>query len=170
MRKQFSDRQLEIMKMLWESDKPLIASDFVKKNKDLNINTVQACLRVLTNIKAIEVADIVYSGTVLSRSYIPLISQEEYINNIYHDLFGKDIGRQEMLEIIHSMIRRETKPENLDYWEELVARRRKILEREAAEAAAAGKTTEAADGAPENITAQDPAAENNATVPTDSEK
>ena len=144
MRKQFSDRQLEIMKILWESDKPLIASDFVKRNKDLNINTVQACLRVLTNIKAIEVADIVYSGTVLSRSYIPLISQEEYINNIYHDLFGKDLGRQEMLELIHSMIRRETKSENLDYWEELVARRRRILEREAAEAAA-GKTTDAAE-------------------------
>ena len=89
-------------------------------------------------------ADIVYSGTVLSRSYIPLISQEEYINNIYHDLFGKDLGRQEMLELIHSMIRRETKSENLDYWEELVARRRRILEREAAEAAA-GKTTEAAE-------------------------
>lgn len=165
MRKQFSDRQLEIMKILWESDKPLIASDFVKRNKDLNINTVQACLRVLTNIKAIKVADIVYSGTVLSRSYIPLISQEEYINNIYHDLFGKDIGRQEMLEIIYSMIRRETKPENLDYWEELVARRRRILEREAAEAASGKSPETTAEETPQKKTGGKTAAKKKSTKP-----
>lgn len=165
MRKQFSDRQLEIMKILWESDKPLIASDFVKRNKDLNINTVQACLRVLTNIKAIKVADIVYSGTVLSRSYIPLISQEEYINNIYHDLFGKDIGRQEMLEIIYSMIRRETKPENLDYWEELVARRRRILEREAAEAASGKSSETTAEETPQKKTGRKTAAKKKSTKP-----
>lgn len=165
MRKQFSDRQLEIMKILWESDKPLIASDFVKRNKDLNINTVQACLRVLTNIKAIKVADIVYSGTVLSRSYIPLISQEEYINNIYHDLFGKDIGRQEMLEIIYSMIRRETKPENLDYWEELVARRRRILEREAAEAASGKSPETTAEETPQKKTGRKTAAKKKSTKP-----
>lgn len=165
MRKQFSDRQLEIMKILWESDKPLIASDFVKRNKDLNINTVQACLRVLTNIKAIKVADIVYSGTVLSRSYIPLISQEEYINNIYHDLFGKDIGRQEMLEIIYSMVRRETKPENLDYWEELVARRRRILEREAAESASGKSPETTAEETPQKKTGRKTAAKKKSTKP-----
>ncbi len=50
----------------------------VKARPDLTMNTVQAVLRKLLNNNFIEVADIVYSGTVLSRSYRDAISQTEY--------------------------------------------------------------------------------------------
>lgn len=72
-------RQEDIMKILWESDKPLIASEIVKRQDDLNINTVQATLRALIKKNAIEVADIVYSGTVLSRSYRPILNRDQVI-------------------------------------------------------------------------------------------
>lgn len=72
-------RQKDIMKILWESDKPLIASEIVKRQDDLNINTVQATLRALIKKNAIEVADIVYSGTVLSRSYRPILNRDQVI-------------------------------------------------------------------------------------------
>lgn len=72
-------RQEDIMKILWESDKPLIASEIEKKQDDLNINTVQATLRALIKKNAIEVADIVYSGTVLSRSYRPILNRDQVI-------------------------------------------------------------------------------------------
>ena len=42
------------------------------------INTVQAVLRKLLKYQLVEVADIVYSGTVLSRSYRPTITSEEF--------------------------------------------------------------------------------------------
>ena len=71
MKKRITKKQLEIMKILWSSDKPLIASEILKRNDSLNINTVQACLRALVNKQFIKVADIVYSGTVLTRSYTP---------------------------------------------------------------------------------------------------
>ena len=47
----------------------MIASEIVKTGTDLNINTVQAALRSLIKKNYIEVAEIVYSGTVLTRSY-----------------------------------------------------------------------------------------------------
>lgn len=57
------------MKILWDAGTPLVASDIVKAESSMNINTVQASLRVLLKENLIEIADIVYSGTVLSRSY-----------------------------------------------------------------------------------------------------
>lgn len=62
-------RQLEVMDVLWEADEPMIASEIVKAREDLNVNTVQAALRSLVKKNYIEVADIVYSGTVV-RIYI----------------------------------------------------------------------------------------------------
>ena len=79
-------RQLEVMDVLWESGEPMIASEIVKAREDLNVNTVQAALRSLVKKNYIEVADIVYSGTVLSRRYRTLISKEDYTNSIETDL------------------------------------------------------------------------------------
>lgn len=80
-KKQFlklTGREMDIMNILWNSQKPLIASEIAEYRSDLTINTVQAVIRKLLKYQLIEVADIVYSGTVLSRSYKPSISSEEY--------------------------------------------------------------------------------------------
>lgn len=74
------------MDVLWEADEPMIASEIVKAREDLNVNTVQAALRSLVKKNYIEVADIVYSGTVLSRRYKTLITKEDYTNSIETDL------------------------------------------------------------------------------------
>ena len=78
MKKKLSKRQLDVMKVLWDHSSPMVASDIVNGSPALNINTVQSCLKVLLKEELIEVADIVYRGTVLSRSYRPLISRDEY--------------------------------------------------------------------------------------------
>lgn len=67
-----------ILKILWTEAKPITASEMVKKHSDLSINTVQASLRKLLKSKLIKVADIVYSGTVLTRSYAPAISASKF--------------------------------------------------------------------------------------------
>ena len=56
----------------------MIASEIADCRPDLTINTVQAVLRKLLKYQLVEVADIVYSGTVLSRSYRPAITSEEF--------------------------------------------------------------------------------------------
>lgn len=121
--KKLSKQQLEVMKTLWNSKEPLLASDIVKSHPKLNINTVQACLRVLIKANIIEVADIVYSGTVLSRRYRPLISKEEYFGDIYSDL----IGDSSDISLIASFISTKTNLEELKKLEEMIHKRRKEL-------------------------------------------
>lgn len=71
-------RERDILSILWNSEKGMIASEIVKERDDLTINTVQAVLKKLLKRKLIEVDQIVYSGTVLSRSYKPTLSESEF--------------------------------------------------------------------------------------------
>lgn len=73
-----TNRELEIMQLLWNADHPLIASEIAAMKPDLTVNTVQSVLRNLLKHKYIEVAKIVYSGTVLTRSYRPLITEQDF--------------------------------------------------------------------------------------------
>ena len=71
-------REKDILSILWNSEKGLIASEVVKERDDLTINTVQAVLKKLLRRNLIEVDQIVYSGTVLSRSYKPTLTEAEF--------------------------------------------------------------------------------------------
>lgn len=66
-----SKREMDILNILWQAESPLVASDIAKEDETLTINTVQATLRKLLKKELVQVADIVYSGTVLCRSYRP---------------------------------------------------------------------------------------------------
>lgn len=123
MKNRFTKKELEIMKTLWNSDKSLTASDIVKQNELLNINTVQACLRTLIKNNSIKVADIVYSGTVLTRSYSPIISSEEYFGNFYKDILGK----KQTVPLIKSLIDSETNLEELEQLEKLIAQKKREI-------------------------------------------
>ena len=75
-----TNREKDVLEVLWNSDSPLLASDIPKINSSLSISSVQLALRNLLSKNIIEVADIVHSGTVLSRSYRPLISREKFFS------------------------------------------------------------------------------------------
>jgi predicted transcriptional regulator len=124
VKKKLSKQQLEIMKILWNSDKPLVASDILKQHNELNINTVQASLRVLVKKEAIEVADIVYSGTVLSRCYRPLISKNEYFAETCRDIAGDDSRSS----LISSIINKETDLSELEELRKMIDKRKAEIE------------------------------------------
>ncbi len=123
MKKRITKKQLEIMKILWSSDKPLIASEILKRNDSLNINTVQACLRALVNKQFIKVADIVYSGTVLTRSYTPLVSREDFLGTACQDI----IGKAKVSSLIASLIDTETNLSELEELEKLIEQKKEEL-------------------------------------------
>lgn len=123
MKKQFTKKQLEVMKILWNSKTPLTASDIVNQNDTLNINTVQACLRSLVASNSIEVADIVYSGTVLTRSYTPLVSKEEYFSTSYRDIVGKG----QTVSLVASLIDSSASLSEIEELETLIAQKKKEL-------------------------------------------
>lgn len=111
------------MKVLWDSATPLIASDIVRLHEHLNSNTVQACLRALIKNEVIEVAEIVYSGTVLTRSYRPLISRDEYFSDTYQDLVG-DLSDT---SLIASLINTKTSMDELEKLEQIIQQRKSEL-------------------------------------------
>ncbi len=124
MKKKLSKQQLEVMSILWNSDTPLIASDIATHYTDLNINTVQTCLKVLIKSKVVEVADIVYSGTVLTRSYRPTISKDEYFDGTYNKIIG-DITH---FSLIASFVENKTDPEELENLEKMIKEKRTEVE------------------------------------------
>ncbi len=87
-----TSKQLEVMQVLWNSDRSLTASEIAEADRELNINTVQVCIRGLLKKEYIHVADIVYSGTVLCRSYAPLIAKQDYVTTFFENALGNDLG------------------------------------------------------------------------------
>ena len=124
MIRNLSQKQLDVMKILWDAGTPLVASDIVKAESSMNINTVQASLRVLLKENLVEIADIVYSGTVLSRSYRPLISRDVYFNAEYKNI----IGNSSTSAMIATFIEQEEDISELEQIEELIRKRMKELE------------------------------------------
>lgn len=75
---ELSKRELDVMNVFWSQEGSVIASDIPKVNQSLSINTVQAVIKKLIAKNYLKIDEIVYSGTVLTRSYLPIVSAEEY--------------------------------------------------------------------------------------------
>lgn len=81
-----SGREFEILEIFWEQKRSFTAKQIQDVNPELSLSTIQNTLKKLVKKKLIKVDDIVYSGTVLSRSYIACISKEDYILNQYEHI------------------------------------------------------------------------------------
>lgn len=123
MKKNLNKHQLEVMKILWESQTPLVASDIARRHAKLNLSTVQAALRALIKSETVEIADIVYSGTVLTRAYRPTISRDEYFNQTYRDISEGLSG----VSLIASLIDKETTLEELNRLEEIIKNKKQEI-------------------------------------------
>lgn len=64
-------RELEILNILWGSDRALTSMDIVEAGKGLSQSTVQTVLRKLLKEGIVSVEGVVHSGNVLSRTYRP---------------------------------------------------------------------------------------------------
>ena len=92
--KRLSNREYDIMQILWNSNKPMLASDILKADADMNINTVQSTLRNLLARNLVCVANIITSGKVLARTYAPIISANDYILSELSDILPSDSQRR----------------------------------------------------------------------------
>ena len=123
--KGLTKRQEDIMNILWDAKEPMIASEIVKTGIDLNINTVQAALRSLIKKNYIEVAEIVYSGTVLTRSYRAVVKREEVPNETANEI--RKALREE--EVFAQYINEFDDPLLLEKLETNIETKRKELEK-----------------------------------------
>ena len=77
--KKFTGRDIDIMQILWDAPDSMTALEIVNQHPDLTMNTVQAVLRKLLKHELVKINRIVYSGTVLSRSFATAVSSEEFV-------------------------------------------------------------------------------------------
>ena len=121
-----TNRELEIMQLLWHADHPLIASEIAAMNPDLTVNTVQSVLRNLLKHKYIEVAKIVYSGTVLTRSYRPLITEQEFgVNQVirdFHSFQGLSVSH-----LVAGLLNEPVSASEIDELESIIQKQRALL-------------------------------------------
>ena len=121
--KRITSKQLEVMQVLWNTERPLTASEITNSNPMLNINTVQVCIRQLLKKEYIKVADIVYSGTVLCRSYSPAITKQDYVTVFFSDNIGDMNAALSFID--------DTKDTSvLDELEKAIERKRKSIKEE----------------------------------------
>lgn len=116
-----SEREKDVMTILWHTDKPLTASAITENKAGLSINTVQSVLRSLLKKQFIQVAEIVYSGTVLTRSYRPVITAEEYATDQLQTLRLNTLNFSTLNFIDHLLKNDKSVIEDL---EELIRRRK----------------------------------------------
>ncbi|MDE7224256.1 MAG: MarR family transcriptional regulator [Acetatifactor sp.] len=79
-------RELEVMKILHESDEALTSTEIVNASTELTQSTVQAVLRKLLATDLVEVQGITHSGNVLSRTFgATEKSREVLTEKFFHD-------------------------------------------------------------------------------------
>lgn len=126
-----TDREMDVMHVLWKSDKPLVASEITHINKSLNINTVQAALRKLLKQKFIDVSDIVYSGTVLTRSYEPVISQNDLLAKQLVHQYKRKNEEVSIPNLVATLLENEkNEKQMIDDLEKILEERREMLGKE----------------------------------------
>lgn len=115
-------KELEVMEILWANDRPLTASD-IKEKHTVNPNTVDACLRTLLKKEMIKVADIVYSNTVLCRSYTPVLKRDEYWASCYR----QSAGSQNTTQLIARFIDETDDLNEISQLEDLILKKKNEL-------------------------------------------
>lgn len=121
-------RELDVMNVLWSVERPLTASEICKVSPSLSINTVQAVLKGLLKRNLICVADIVYSGTVLTRSYETVLSASDYTISQFKDSLAVTKKDVSTVGLIAALLEQEdNEVEVLNELENLLKVRKKQL-------------------------------------------
>ncbi len=128
---QLTNRELDIMKILWNAEKPMTALEICHSIEDTTMNTIQAVLRKLLRTNYIAVADIVYSGTVLCRSYKAAVTSDTFalakITDDYQT-YGKTITKSSVVAaLLDSEGDAQQKLADIKHMEKLLAEYKKNL-------------------------------------------
>lgn len=127
----FTNKEQAVLNQLLTAETSLTASEIVARSESLNSNTVQSVVRSLLKRGYIEVAQIVYSGKVLCRSYRPT---EKAKNAAFEDLSARfRFLRKNMPapKIFAGLIDSEEDQQAvIEELEAMLAQKRKLLTRE----------------------------------------
>lgn len=119
--KVLSTRENQVMSVLWNNQHSLSAHQISEECEDMSVYSVQQVLQRLLKYEFIKVADIGYSNTVLTRLYVPVLSQPEYIQFLLGD------NEQGLYQIASFLISNNTDKKVLQDLKEQIIEKQKEL-------------------------------------------
>lgn len=122
MKDRITGREIDLLNVFWSNKEPMTARQIAAASDELSINTIQVVIKSLLKKKCISVADIVYSGTVLARTYKVDITKTEFIESLF-SAYGMS---NDVFEVLINEI---TDPEKLKAIEKLIRKQKKIIEK-----------------------------------------
>lgn len=96
-------RELDILNILWGSDKALTSMDITDAGKGLSQSTVQAVLRKLLKEGLVAVDGITHSGNVLSRTFRPTEKSREVVLRQYVEQYKEISNIVSKREVIKAL-------------------------------------------------------------------
>lgn len=78
-------RELEVLKILHESERALTSTEIVNSGEELTQSTVQAVLRKMLATELVEVQGVTHSGNVLSRTFGATEKSKEILTQKFLD-------------------------------------------------------------------------------------
>lgn len=128
-----TNRELEVMRILWAAEKPLMVSEIVQKDKNGTIYSVQRIIQNLIKKDMVAVEGIAYNKKALGRTFKPLVSSEVIeLNNIQEmlgNMVSKDITASHLIAALLPSDNDEKTLNELNNLEEIIRERKKqILE------------------------------------------
>lgn len=132
---EITKREKDILKLLWKSEKALTASELAANSDNISISTIQTALKNLMKKGLVKVDEIVYSGTVLSRSFKPVLTSTQYeLQKLVHSLkhtVDKDISASSFVATLLEQEKNNEKAlQEIAELEEILAKRKAYLEHE----------------------------------------
>lgn len=126
-----TNKEKDVLNLLLNAEKSLTASEIVAHESGFNNNTVQSVLRTLLKNNFIEVAEIVYSGKVLCRSYQPTSKAKDVALQEFALRFHCLRKNMPMPKIFAGLIDiEEEKQAIIDDLEAMIAEKRALLAKE----------------------------------------
>ncbi len=130
---QLPEREIDILYVMWNAGRPLMASEITEADEELKLATVHTTLKRMLKKNLIEVVDFAKSGNVFGRCYRPTISLQEFelgkISNEYKNKKCMDITASNLVAALLKGQDDRKVQEELDMLEKLIQEKREEMKK-----------------------------------------
>ena len=114
IRMDLNSKEYEIMKVMWDSDRPMLVSEIVAKTKNVSDGSVHKIINKLEQRGFIEVVGRVRVVKSPGRLYAPALSLTEYMANLTKEVYRFNNRAIDLKELLNYIIKKD-KNKNSEY-------------------------------------------------------
>ncbi|MCH5249048.1 MAG: BlaI/MecI/CopY family transcriptional regulator [Lachnospiraceae bacterium] len=126
-----TNRELAVMRILWESDKPLMVSEIVQRDKNGTIYSVQRIIQNLIKKNMVAVDGVSYNKKALGRTFRPLVTSEvielNSLRDMLNNMISKNITASHLIAALLPTENDSNTLEELNKLEEIIKQRKKEI-------------------------------------------